>query len=239
MKIGRSSPVLAAAAASIALSATPVMAAPSGAADGCELHVWGAVPDYGPNGRFAAPGAPKGSSEADRSNPVANINALDPVQRLKGVDDAVFKTLLPDARRVEVVRHPAALDIVRARAAGQRLSPSSAECYADLVVTDLYDIYGTTKWQGASGILPALLTAALAAPDGMHATYLFRRFADAGKPVRTVKQSFVTPLAVGRPDWSKDVPATIAALDNSIAMGVAKFAGKENKSFGAVDANVR
>lgn len=239
MKIGRSSPVLAAAAASAALSATPARAAPPGAADGCEVHVWGAVPDYGPNGRFAAPGAPRGSREADRSNPVANINALDPVQRLKGVDDAVFKTLLPDAARVAVVRHPAALDIARARAAGPRLSSSSAECYADLVVTDLYDIYGATKWQGAAGILPASLASALAAPDGMHATYLFRRFADAAKPVRTIKQSFVTPLAVGRPDWSKDVPATLAALDNAIAMGVVKFAGKENKSLGAVDANVR
>jgi len=239
VKTGRSSPALVAVATLTAVCAAPAQAGPPPATDSCELHVWGAVPDYGPNGRFAGPGAPRGSPEADRSNPIANINTLDPVQRLKGVDDAVLRTLIPDARRVEVIRHPAPLDVTRAKTASRRLSPSSAGCYADLAVLELYDIDGATTWQGTSGIVPGLLELALTAPNGMHGTYIFRRFAAAEKPVRTTRQSFVTPLAVARPDWSKDVPATIAALDNSIAMGIVKFAGKENKSIDAVDVNVR
>ena len=210
--------LLAVALAAIAPLA-PAAAQTSGPA--CELHLWGAVPDYGPHPRFDAPGAPKGSPEADRSNPIANINTLDPVQRLRGVDDAVLARLLPGAQ-VTVIRHPAPIFIDRAQGTRRRLATSSADCYADFVLLGLYDLEGKADWAGSPS-LTGLLAAA-----GLHATYVLHRFTGAELTAQA-RHSWTTPLTVPRSEWPRDSAAAIAALDRSVAMGVARFAGVESQ----------
>lgn len=126
-----------------------------------------------------------------------------------------------------MIRHSASIFIDRAQSTRQRLAASSADCDADFVILDLYDLEGTADWHGSTS-LAGLLATALRAPEGLHATYLLHRFAGP-KLTADVKHSWTTPLTVPRSEWPRDSAAAIAALDRSVAMGVARFAGAERQ----------
>jgi hypothetical protein len=183
----------------------------------CELNVWGAVPSYPSNSRFAGPAAIKGTPSADRGDPVANINVLDPLQRLDAVSDDVFQRLLPDIQIVKVVRHKKPIDVKLAKSTKKQISISAAGCYADFALLELYDIAGPVESQG---LLPDLLRA----PNGMHATYVLRRFDSSGKMTSQTKDSFVAPLRIERANWGQDKLKAVAAINESIIAGIMRFA---------------
>jgi len=189
----------------------------------CELHVWGAVPAYKP-GTFAGPGARIGTPDADRSDPVSNINVFDPLVRLRGISDARIGALLGNPDKVRVVRHDQPIDVKLAKSSRVRLASSESICYADLVLLELYDVGGPPNPHEYRGLLLELLMARA----GFHATFVFNRFGPGLSPIARTKDSRILPLAITRPDWRKDPAAAVAALDNAVAVGIDNLAASTN-----------
>lgn len=201
----------------------PAAAGSAKALGACELHLWGAAPDFSANRRLAGPAAPRGTADADRANPLANINLLDPAQRLRALDDAALARLLPQASPVTVVRHDALVEIGKAKRAKAPIAPSPGQCRAELFLMELYDIDGPTDSRG-------LLVDMLRAPNGWHATYILRVFDAQGRMASQHKASMVAPLAIARPDWAADPQRALAALDQAVRASLEIFrAGLEKK----------
>lgn len=191
----------------------------------CELHVWGAVPTYKP-GTFAGPGARVGSADADRADPVANINVFDPLVRLRGVDDRWLAPLSGSAGQVRIVRHPAAIDIRLAKGSRRRLAESGAACYADFILLELYDVGEAPDPDGYRG----LLVETLMARAGFHATYLINRYGPGPAPLERIRDTQITPLGIARPHWSDDPAATVEALDAAIVAGIARLGARQRSA---------
>ena len=182
----------------------------------CELHVWGARKSFPADAKFAAPFAVNGTYHADRANPLANINVLDPVLRLSRVDDASFAGYFGEGVAVNVVRHDQTLDPKQAQRATTPLSGQSAACQGDLVLSDLVDIEGPMTGQG---LLPDLLMA----PAGMNMQITFRRFDASGRLVFAKRDGVNGPLALTRSQWPNDAEAAVQAIDDSVSAGLQLF----------------
>ncbi|MES2442704.1 MAG: hypothetical protein V4574_07720 [Pseudomonadota bacterium] len=206
--------------------APPAAAAPAP----CELHLWSAVKRFPPGSRFAGPAAPKGSFHADRAQPLANINVIDPDLRLSRVPDAAFDGLFGAGVPITVVRHRGALDPGTAKKAKAPLAPRAAACSGDLVLSDLYDIdyNGGDPPQG-------LLVAALAAPAGMNMRVTFRRFGPAGKLVYSKGDGVNGAMTVSRSHWFDDPAAAIVSIDESVAGGIRAFVAAHGNESGRQD----
>lgn len=185
----------------------------------CELHVWGARKSFPETSKFAAPFAIRGTFHADRSQPLANINVLDPVLRLSRISDRNFDGLFGTGVAVNVVRHSDPIDPNIAGSTKAPLSPSSAPCRGDIILSDLVDIEGPTR---NVGILAGLMMA----PAGMNMKITFRRFDGQGRLIFAKRDGVNGDLAVPRSKWSDDQDAAIKAIDDSVANGVQKFTGK-------------
>ncbi|MEE4317980.1 MAG: hypothetical protein V2I74_13460 [Erythrobacter sp.] len=184
----------------------------------CDLHVWGARKSFPADARFAAPFAIKGTFHADRAQPLANINVLDPVLRLSRVDDASFAGYFGEGTAVNVIRHDETLDPKQAQRAAAPLSGQSAVCQGDLILSDLVDIEYPANRQ-SQGILTDLLMA----PAGMNMQVTFRRFDASGKAIFVKRDGVSGPLAVTRSEWGKDAEAAVKAIDGSVAAGLQLF----------------
>ena len=185
----------------------------------CELHVWGARKSFPETSKFAAPFAIKGTFHADRSQPLANINVLDPVLRLSRLSDHSFDGFFGNGVAVKVVRHSDLLDPKFAANTKSPLSPSSASCRGDIILSDLVDIEGPTR---NVGILVGLMMASA----GMNMKITFRRFDGQGRLIFAKRDGVNGDLAVPRSKWSDDQDAAIKAIDDSVANGVQKFTVK-------------
>lgn len=202
------------------------MPLPQTATAPCELHIWGADKIFLADSKFAAPGAPKGTWHADRSIPIANINVFDEIQRLNSVPDKALTSLM-SSPNVTIVRHSELQDHRMTKKAKRPLSPSSAACRADFILEIAYDFEYPEDGKGMP--FTGVLINALAAKPGMHAIYEIREFDHAGKLVFSMKKRFATPLAIPRSRWAIDQDASIAAINQSIADGVEKFAKHLNE----------
>jgi hypothetical protein len=182
----------------------------------CDLHVWGARKSFPADARFAAPFAVKGTYHADRANPLANINVLDPVLRLSRVDDSSFAGFFGEGAAVNVVRHAQTIDPKQAQGATTPLSGQTAACQGDLVLSDLVDIEGPMT---SRGLLPDLLMASA----GMNMQITFRRFDASGRQVFAKLDGVNGPLALTRSQWASDAQAAVQAIDDSVAAGLRLF----------------
>ena len=185
----------------------------------CELHVWGARKSFPEGSKFAAPFAIKGTFNADRSQPLANINVLDPVLRLSRIADRSFDGLFGTGVAIKIVRHADQLEPNMAASAKAPLSPSSATCRGDLILSDLVDIGAPTQ---SVGILAGMLMA----PTGMNMKITFRRFDGHGNLMFAKRDGVNGDLAVPRSKWANDQEAAVKAIDDSVADGVQRFAKK-------------
>jgi hypothetical protein len=195
--------------------------APATAQDeACELHVWGAVKVFPPGSRWVAVGAPAGSYNADRNNPIANVNALDPLIRLKGVPDSAFDGYFGTGVPIRVVRHGDALDLDTVKQAQGPLSPRSAPCNGDVVISNLVDV----EWPNG-GRYPGLV-ALVMAPAGMNMKVSFTRFDQSGKLVFRKRDGVNGKLELKRADWAQDPRKSVAALDAAVTDGIEAFGKK-------------
>lgn len=199
------------------VSAQAATVSPAPPVPQCELHVWGAQPIFPPTHRLVAPAAPRGSAEADTGNPVSNINWFDPVQRWRDLTDVQLAGILPGVT-VAVTRHSDAVEIGMAKRNRTRLSPSTAPCYADILLMEVYDIEGPVESRG-------ILVDLLRAPNGMHVTYILRRFSGNGRPVEH-RASFVAPMRLLRSQRESDRPAFRAAIAESTVASFSRFAAE-------------
>ena len=186
----------------------------------CELHVWGAVKIFPPGSKWVAVGAPVGSYDADRSNPIANANALDPLVRLKGVPDSAFDGYFGNSVPIRVVRHVDELDLETVKKARGPLSPRSAPCNGDVVISNLVDI----EWPNGNSY-PGLV-ALVMAPAGMNMKVSFTRFDESGKLVFRKRDGVNGNLQLKRADWASDPSKTVAALDAAVTDGIEAFGKK-------------
>lgn len=191
--------------------------------EACELHVWGAVKVFPPGSKWVAVGAPVGSYNADRGSPIANVNALDPLVRLKGVPDSAFDGYFGKGVTIKVVRHGDALDLETVKQAHGPLSPRSAPCNGDVVVSNLVDV----EWPNGNAY-PGLV-ALVMAPAGMNMMVSFTRFDESGKLVFRKRDGVNGKLQLKRADWASDPSKTVAALDAAVTDGIEAF-GKKHLS---------
>ena len=184
----------------------------------CDLHVWGARKSFPADSKFAAPYAVKGTYHADRSNPLANINVLDPVLRLGRVSDSSFAGYFGEGTAVNVIRHEETLDPRLAAKAKAPLSGRAAACQGDLVLSDLVDIEFPMASQSRG-----LLTDLLMARAGMNMQITFRRFDASGKIIFSKRDGVSGPLVLARSQWTGDVAASVKAINDSVAAGLQLF----------------
>ena len=211
-------------ALALAAGVSVLYGAPAAAeGEACELHVWGAVKTFPPGSKWVAVGAPVGSFNADRGNPIANVNALDPLVRLKGVANSAFDGYFGKGVPIIVVRHDDALDLETVKRARGPLSPRSAPCNGDVVISNLIDV----EWPNGKPNLG--LIALIMAPAGMNMKVSFTRFNEGGKLVSRQRDGVNGKLLLKRADWASDPRKTVAALDAAVADGIEAF-GKKHLS---------
>lgn len=116
----------------------------------CELHVWGA----GYPGRVAKSNAfvkiQIDPVEADLSNPLSNASLYSPVNRALAWPDSELAKLMPTGSTLKIVRHDDVLDLdkVKLKSVKTRLGASTASCYSDLVIANIYGIFPNPDFQG-------------------------------------------------------------------------------------------
>ncbi len=184
----------------------------------CELHVWGARKAFALDSKFAAPFAPQGSYHADEKQPLANINTMDPLQRLAAIDDNTFGGFFGEEVAVKVIRHSEMLDSKIAHKAKLPLA-SATGCYGDLVVSDLVDIEYPDGGEKRLGVLGAII----AAPAGLNMQISFRRFDGSGKAVFAKKDGVNGLLLVPRSSWQASTEAALASINAAAADGIRDF----------------
>jgi hypothetical protein len=205
------------ACAILLLAGLPASAIAQTSADACELHVWGARKSFPANSKFAAPFALKGTFHADRSEPLANINVTDPVLRLSRIPDSSFDDYFGEGIRTEVIRHAETLDPSAALKSKVPLSPRSAACSGDLILSNIVDVEGPSQD-------PGLLVSMLMAPAGMNMQITFRRFDASGQLVYAKRDGVNGSLMIPRSKWGVDQTKALAAIDESVANGVRDYA---------------
>jgi hypothetical protein len=188
--------------------------------EACELHLWGAVKVFPAGSNWVAVGAPVGSYNADRSNPIANVNALDPLVRLKGVPDSAFDGYFGKGVPIKVVRHDDVLDLKAVNQARGPLSPRSAPCNGDVVISNLVDV----EWPSRNPN-PGLV-ALVMAPAGMNMKVSFTRYDQNGKLISRQRDGVNGKLQLKRADWASDPSKTVIALDAAVAGGIEAFGKK-------------
>jgi hypothetical protein len=210
------------AAAAVALSGQAAISAdspPVKTGDAlCELHVWGARKAFAPDSKFAAPFAPRGTYHADQKQPLANINTMDPLQRLAAIEDTIFDGFFGRGVAVKVIRHSEMLDPKTAHKAKLPLS-SATGCYGDLVVSDLVDIEYPDGGEERLGVIGAII----AAPAGLNMQVSFRRFDGNGKMVFTKKDGVNGLLTVPRSNWQASTETALASINAAAADGIRDF----------------
>lgn len=198
--------------------------APEAEPPACELHVWGAVKTFPAKSRFAAVAARKGTYHADRSNSVANINALDPAIRIRGVSDDAFAGFFGEGVPVRVIRHSENLDLKAAKKVRKPLSERNAQCHGDLIVSELGDIEWPNGAPDPSTI--GILEGALMAPAGMNLKVTFLRFDSAGSLLNRKRAGANGALRIKRAQWPFDPSATVRVLDLSVEEAIRAFGAK-------------
>ena len=116
----------------------------------CELHVWGG----GYPTRVAKSNAlvkvKVDPAETDLSNPLSNASLYSPINRARAWSDAELLKLMPSTGKVSIIRHSELLDFdkIKLKSVKSRLSASTAPCYADLVIANIYGIFPNPDFQG-------------------------------------------------------------------------------------------
>jgi hypothetical protein len=187
----------------------------------CELHVWGARQSMPLSSKFAAPFAVKGSYHAKRSEPLSNINVLDPALRLSKLPDATFIDYFGSGVPVVMVRHADPVEPATVKKTKAPMSASTAACRGDLILSNLVDIE-FPNGQPKVGIL----TATLMAPAGMNMVVDFRRFDGRGRMIFAKRDGVNGDLRISRSRWYDNSEDALAAIDESVADGIRRYAIK-------------
>lgn len=146
-------PTLVDASAAPALNTSPTQTAgllPTVQADGCELHVWPAERMASMTTGLLGGGLLDAAIHANRdsSNQALMASALDSPSQLDALQALDLRTMLSLSPGTTIVRHEAPLERKTMNKVKTRRSDSSAACYGELIVADVF--YQKTAIYGRS-----------------------------------------------------------------------------------------
>lgn len=196
-----------------------------GAGDRCEIHVWVAGR---PNSKALAKLMRRvDPAELDLSNPLSTSSLFGPLSRAKALSEADLGKLLPNAGAVTIVRHDELVDLDKAplgKLTG-RLAPSSAPCYADLIIGKLYALFPNP---GAAWERAGVVGAALAGSDRLVIEFWLRDFSASADQPRVYKKKNDSPLPHVPPN-SEEMRTSVEASASANLSSFAAYVDQQRR----------
>ncbi|MBY0283199.1 MAG: hypothetical protein K2W81_04460 [Sphingomonas sp.] len=191
----------------------------------CELHVWAmGRPNFHPKPNAFIRITPP--TDADRADPNSTVNVFNGVKRVAAFSETQLNALFPGARSVRIVRHDQVIDMDTTPLASIKapLAARAGECYADLVVANLYALFASNKPYSevnpAVGPVGDAIVQLMAGGDRMVIDFWLQQWpARKGVPF-VFRRKNDTPLPHVRPGTSAMADAARASAD----LNLAKFA---------------
>jgi hypothetical protein len=215
--------VLAAAGMAMAVpAAAQTPAAQPFAGMDCELHVWTlGRPNFVPKSNAFFKYTPPTPEQL--ADPYSSVNIFAPAKRVEALDEKPLKALFPGAASVAFTREPQVIDmdVTPIKAIKARLSPSTAPCYGDLVLANMYAIFPNPNAPYEQyGLGGGLIASAIAGGDRLVMDFWLQQWPGAkGKP-QVFRRKNDTPLPHVRPAS----PEMAAAVKDSADANLAIFA---------------
>ena len=113
---------------------------PAAAADGCELHLWPAERMSSQTSGLLGPGLLSSAinGKRDSSNQALMASALDSPSQLNALTSLDLRSLLNRSPGTSIVLHDTALERHTMNKIKTRRSDSTAQCYSELIVADVF-----------------------------------------------------------------------------------------------------
>jgi len=194
----------------------------------CELHVWTlGRPNFVPKSNAFFKYTPPTPEQL--ADPYSSVNIFAPVKRIEALGESPLKALFPGAASVTITREPQVIDmdVTPIKAIKTRLSPSTAPCYGDLVLANMYAIYPNPNaaYQPYGGIIGALI----AGGDRLVMDFWLQQWPGAkGKP-QVFRRKNDTPLPHVRPASAEMAAAVKDSADANLAIFAETVAQKRAK----------
>jgi hypothetical protein len=194
----------------------------------CELHVWTlGRPNFVPKSNAFFKYTPPTPEQL--ADPYSSVNIFAPIKRAEALGDAPLKALFPGAASVTITREPQVIDmdVTPIKSIKARLSPSTAPCYGDLVLANMYAIFPNPNaaYEPYGGIIGALI----AGGDRLVMDFWLQQWPGAkGKP-QVYRRKNDTPLPHVRPASAEMAAAVKDSADANLAIFAETVAAKRAK----------
>lgn len=194
----------------------------------CELHVWTlGRPNFVPKSNAFVKYTPPTPEQL--ADPYSSVNIFAPVKRIEALGEAPLKALFPGAASVTITRHAEVIDmdVTPIKAIKARLTPSTAPCYGDLVLANMYAIFPNPNaaYQPYGGIIGGLI----AGGDRLVMDFWLQQWPGAkGKPL-VFRRKNDTPLPHVRPASAEMAAAVKDSADANLAIFAETVATKRAK----------
>lgn len=191
----------------------------------CELHVWAmGRPNFHPKSNAFIRITPP--TDAERADPNANVNVFNGVKRVAAFSETQLTALFPGARSVQIVRHDQVIDMdsTPLRSIKTPLAARSGECYADLVVVNLYALFSSNKpyseLNPTVGPVGDVIAQVMAGGDRMVIDFWIQQWPTRKGAPFVLRRKNDTPLPHIRPGTAAMADSVRASAD----LNLAKFA---------------
>ncbi|MFY8048580.1 MAG: hypothetical protein ACOVNS_07135 [Erythrobacter sp.] len=197
----------------------------------CELHVWAlGRPNFVPKSNMMVRYTPPTAEQL--ADPNSTVNIFAPVKRAQALGDTPLGQLFPGAASVTITRHEEVIDMDKTpiNAIKARLTPSTAPCYGDLVLANMYAIFPNPDAPYVMyGIGGGLLASAIAGGDRLVMDFWLQQWPGTkGKP-QVFRRKNDTPLPHVRPASAEMAAAVKDSADANLAIFAETVAAKRAK----------
>jgi hypothetical protein len=194
----------------------------------CELHVWTlGRPNFVPKSNAFFKYTPPTAEQL--ADPNSTVNIFAPVKRIEALDEDPLKALFPGAASVAITRHADVIDMdtTPIKAIKTRLTPSTAPCYGDLVLANMYAIFPNPNaaYEPYGGLIGGLI----AGGDRLVMDFWLQQWPGIkGKP-QVYRRKNDTPLPHVRPASAEMAAAVKDSADANLAIFAETVAAKRRK----------
>jgi hypothetical protein len=191
----------------------------------CELHVWTlGRPNFVPKSNAFFKYTPPTPEQL--ADPYSSVNIFAPAKRIEALGEAPLKALFPGAASVTITREAKVIDmdVTPIKSIKARLTPSTAPCYGDLVLANMYAIFPNPNaaYEPYGGIIGALI----AGSDRLVMDFWLQQWPGAkGKP-QVFRRKNDTPLPHVRPASAEMAAAVKDSADANLAIFAETVAAK-------------
>lgn len=194
----------------------------------CELHLWTlGRPNFVPKSNAFVKYTPPTPEQL--ADPNSTVNIFAPAKRIEALGEAPLKALFPGAATVTITREPQVIDmdVTPIKAIKARLSPSTAVCYGDLVLANMYAIFPNPNAPYEQyGIGGGLIASTIAGGDRLVMDFWLQQWPGAkGKPL-VYRRKNDTPLPHVRPASAEMAAAVKDSADANLAIFAETVAAK-------------